>query len=73
MTNNNYFQTDNGKVLIIASCPEFKGIVQPMQLFIVIEDENDKGKYQVYNFKKEQCEELMEQMKHAVGLVNCFG
>ena len=36
MTNNKYLDTDFGKVSIQASCSELDGIIQPMQLYIVM-------------------------------------
>ena len=67
----NFITTESGKVSIQASCPEVNGIVQPMEMYIVIED--IKGKYKVYNFNREQCKELMMQFKRANNLVKCFG
>ena len=66
-----YLETETDRISIHAICSKLDGIVQPMQLYILIENEN--GKEFLYNFSKKQCVELMKQMKQAVELVNQFG
>ena len=66
-----FINTDNGKVSIQVNCPEIDGKIQPMEMYIVVE--NEKGDILLYNFNKVQAKKLMKHFKKAIGLVNCFG
>lgn len=62
-----FFKTDNGTVSIQTVFPTINGIEQPMEMVVFI---NQEGKDIVLNFNKKQANELIKEIRKAVGLLN---
>jgi hypothetical protein len=66
-----FIQLHNGSISIQCCYPKIDGEIQPMELLLVIDNEEDECT--VFNFRKEQAQELFEEMKQAMERVEVFG